>query len=164
MLSRLDSTERILVLCYGNICRSPYAAAALERELARNSLAAKVSQGGVFGPDRPANDRARLVSARRGIDLSSHRSRVVTAEECQSVELLVVMEPDQAQDMIERLGAPANRVLVLGDLDPEPIDSRSIPDPYSLDEAFFARVYDRIDRCTVELVGALRTKLPQVTP
>ena len=45
--------ERFLVLCYGNICRSPYAARLLRRELARRNLPGQVREGGFFGPDRP---------------------------------------------------------------------------------------------------------------
>jgi hypothetical protein len=58
--------------------------------------------------------------------------------------------------MVEELGAPAERLLVLGDLDPEPVDSRTIPDPYGLDIPFFEKTYDRLDRCLAALVAAVR--------
>jgi protein-tyrosine-phosphatase len=150
-LTRLLPVRSVAVLCYGNICRSPYAAERLGQGLARRGLDCRVTQGGFFGPDRPANDRAREVALGRGTDLSGHRSRLFTAEEARTVDLVVVMEGQQGRRVEARLGASPARVLVLGDLDPEPIESRAIPDPYGHDVEFFIRTYDRIDRCVAEL-------------
>ena len=143
-------------MCYGNICCSPYAAAVLARLVGTESLEVQVTQGGFFGPNRPANDRGRSVAESRGIDLEAHRSRLATERDATGTDLIVVMEQWQANKMIEELGAPADRLLVLGDLDPEPVDSRAIADPYGLDIPFFERTFDRLDRCLATLVSLLR--------
>jgi len=151
LVARRAPVRCMAVLCYGNICRSPYAAAVLQRMLVRRGVLCQVSQGGFLGPDRPANDRAREVARARGTDLSEHRSRLVTAEEARTVDLVVVMEAYQARKIVAEFGADPGRVLVLGDLDPEPVVSRAIPDPYGLDNEVFIRTYERIDRCVAEL-------------
>src|SRR5690348_3285869 len=72
-LTRLRPVKSVLVMCYGNICRSPYAAAVLSQLVRNQSLGVTVTQGGFFGPNRPANDRGRSVAEGRGIDLEAHR-------------------------------------------------------------------------------------------
>lgn len=153
-LRQLPSVESVLVLCYGNICRSPYAAAVLTRQFGERGRTSRVTQGGFIGPNRPANDRAQSVAEGRGIDLAGHRSRLVTAEEARAVDLVVVMEQEQA-DQVVRLGASPHRVVVLGDLDPGWIDGRTIVDPYGHGATFFTLTYERIDRCISELVRVL---------
>lgn len=143
-------------MCYGNICRSPYAAAVLQRLVDKELGSVRVTQGGLFGPDRPANDRGRQVAEGRGVDLVAHRSRLVTREDAAGSDLIVVMEAWQAARMHRELGAPRERLLVLGDLDPQQVESRTIPDPYGLEVSFFQRTYDRLDRCLAELAATLR--------
>jgi protein-tyrosine-phosphatase len=86
-----------------------------------------------------------------GYDLRPHRSVILTANDLQRTDLIVVMSGDQANDVRWR-GAPAHvPVVVLGDLDPEPIEGRTIFDPWNGDEAVFRSSYQRIDRCAEEL-------------
>jgi protein-tyrosine-phosphatase len=73
-------------------------------------------------------------------------------------ELVVVMEPSQRRTLSRQHGVPADRILVLGDLDPEPIPSRTIPDPYGKSEATFLECYRRINRCIDTLRGALSAR------
>jgi len=154
-LTQMAAMERALVLCYGNICRSPYAAQVLARALAEHGMRQPVAQGGFFGPGRPTTDMARTVAGTRGIDLRAHRSRLVTREDVEGGTLVIVMEAWHAERVRRDFGTPEERIVVLGDLDPHPITSRAIIDPYGRDEATFAEVYARIDRCLAELVRGL---------
>lgn len=154
-LQRLRPVKSVLVMCYGNICRSPYAAAVLQRLVEEKGLGIRVTQGGFFGPDRQANDRGKSVAIGRGIDLTAHRSRLATRDDASGTDLIVVMEQWQAEKMITELGAPPERLLVLGDLDPQDVESRTIPDPYGLPVPVFERTYDRLDRCLAALVRAI---------
>jgi protein-tyrosine phosphatase len=147
--------DRILVVCHGNICRSPYAAVVLARALEQKGLRAEVSQGGLYGPDRPAHEKARVTALARGVDLAGHRSRLVTLDAARSADLVIVMEPRQAIRVNRELSVPFARVLVLGDLDPQEVTSRGIPDPYGQSEEVFHVTYGRIDRCVTVLADAL---------
>src|SRR5690348_16475483 len=70
----------ILVLCHGNICRSPYAAHALVRALPGPARAAfPVDSAGFIGPDRSSPPQALDAAARVGVDLSQHRSKLITS-------------------------------------------------------------------------------------
>lgn len=148
--------DHVLVLCLGNICRSPYAAAVLDDRLESASVAGvRVSSAGFIGPGRPSPPTARNVARERGVDLSTHRSRVVTDKLARSADLVVVMEPAQKRRFVRRFRGGGARVLVLGDLDPAPVDRRAIPDPFNREKEVFRQTYARVERCVERLASAL---------
>ncbi len=146
----------ILVLCHGNICRSPYAELALARALSpTHSRDFPVDSAGFVGPDRSSPPEALAAAARAGVDLSKHRSKLVTGDLVNGSSLVVVMSSDQANGIRTRFRDTAPVVLVLGDLDPQPIEARTIQDPWKCDEAVFDASYARIERCVRELATIL---------
>lgn len=142
----------VIFVCHGNICRSPFAAALFDR-LAREQLPARVATSslGFIGPGRRPPPAALAAATRRGLNISAHRSRLVTPKAIRAAGLTVVMSGEQAH-MIRRLADPGAKVLVLGDLDPSPISARTIIDPWGASDAVFDESYARIDRCVRELV------------
>ncbi|HEX7120395.1 MAG TPA: hypothetical protein VF212_16495 [Longimicrobiales bacterium] len=148
----------VLFICHGNIIRSPFAERLAATALPP-ALRGRVDLGsaGFVGPGRPSPRAAVEAAARWGVDLSAHRSRRVTVEDLRRAELVVVVEPRQLRPLL-RLGCPAAKLLVLGDLDPAPIDTRSIPDPFDRTESVFIESYRRIHRCLHALLGAVSTE------
>jgi protein-tyrosine-phosphatase len=119
--------SNVLFVCQGNIYRSPYAAMAFSAAVpAHLKGVVHVESGGFVGPNRPSPDAAIATAERKGVDLRAHRSSLLT--------------PD--------------RVVVLGDLDPEPIRTRTITDPWNQDETVLQQSYDRVERCVRELAHA----------
>lgn len=137
-------------MCHGNICRSPFAAAVLRTE---SAVRLTVESAGFIGPDRPTPPAGIEVAGEFGIDLSGHRSRLLTPQAARAADLVVVMEPRQAR-LCAAFGR-RDRVVVLGDLDPDAVAERAIPDPIGGDAAAFRACYARIRRCVVELARAL---------
>lgn len=150
--------RRVLILCHANICRSPFAAASLSRHLqALGHRDVEVSSAGVVGSDESAPPEGIEVSAAMGLDLSTHKSQLVTSTLLRGVDLIVVMSGDQAADVRWR-GAPASApVIVLGDLDPLNGDDRTILDPWKGSTELFRESYGRIDRCIRQLAIAITT-------
>lgn len=151
--------QSVVVLCYGNICRSPYAEARLEERLLEMSGGARhdlrVSSAGFYGPGRPSTDMA-IESARlRGIDLLDHRSQTVATPFLASYDLILVMT--QAQIRATKKVHREAFVIHLGDLDPVRPTQRDIPDPYGHAGAVFSDVYARIDRTIETLAPLLHT-------
>ena len=154
-LNRRPAPGSVLVVCHGNICRSPYAAAVLNSRLA--SLAGdhvQVASAGFVQPGRPSPDAAVAVAAARGFDLSGHRSHVLAAPEVFSADLILVMSAAQHWAIRALFGRRGHDVIILGDLDPEPIEAREILDPVEQPKEIFALSYSRIDRCIGEFVHA----------
>ena len=143
----------IVVVCHGNICRSPVAAALLLRAL--GPAGTRVESAGFIGPNRPAPRDAITAAARRGVDLADHRSRLLTADVVGAADLLVVMEPEQQRAVCERFGRWPRDVIVLGDLDPAAVEGRTIRDPVNQPSEVFDQSYERIERCVREFVGAV---------
>ncbi len=145
--------KRILVLCHGNICRSPFAEAALRSRL--EPAVVDVSSAGFILPGRPAPPLALEVASERGYDLSEHRSRVVTHADVAAADLVLVMTPEQRHDVRSRFGAPIDAVLLLGDFDPGAIERRLIRDPIERPKSVFSDVFARIERCCASLSDTL---------
>lgn len=143
----------LLIVCHGNLCRSPFAAAVLVRALAGAGV--RVESAGFVGPNRPPPPAAVAAAARRGVDLSAHRSRLVTAPLVRSAGLIVVMDAAQRRAVCDRFGRMPRDVLMLGDVDPAPAESRAIRDPVDQGPEVFDDTYARIERCVAELARAL---------
>jgi len=125
----------------------------LRRELA--ALGTEVQSAGFMGTNRPAPAEAVAAAARRGVEVSEHRSRVLTADVARAVDLIVVMDAVQQRLVCERFGRRPDDVIVLGDLDPAPIETRTIRDPVNESAAVFDHTYERIARCVRELAKIL---------
>jgi protein-tyrosine phosphatase len=143
----------VLVLCHGNICRSPFAARMLERALAPAGI--RVLQAGFIGAGRPAPAEAVVAARGRDLDLSQHRSRPLTSDLVRGADLVVVMDAAQRDAVCDVFGARPSEVVLLGDFDPEPIDARAIYDPVDQPVEVFDAVYTRIARCVMELANTL---------
>ncbi|HZE93835.1 MAG TPA: hypothetical protein VEZ49_03935 [Gemmatimonadales bacterium] len=143
----------VLAVCHGNICRSPVAAALLSREL--TALGVDVESAGFIGPNRPPPPAAIAAAARHGVDLSEHRSRLLTADLVRAADLIIVMDPAQQRVVCDRFGLRPRDVIVLGDVDPAPVEARTIRDPVNECVAVFEQTYERIARCVRELTSVL---------
>jgi protein-tyrosine-phosphatase len=146
-LEAANGPRSVLFLCLGNVCRSPYA----EVSCRRMSPHLEVSSAGFIGPGRSAPEEAQKVARERGLDLSGHTSRLVTAEAAGRHDLIIVMEPGQRGELRRKVGETP-LVIVLGDLDPVRPGTRAIPDPWGGGLDAFRSSFERIDRCLGELV------------
>lgn len=149
---------RVLMVCMGNICRSPTAQGMLEK-LARDSgLADRVqvdsagTHGGHIGA--PPDERAQEHARRRGLDLSAQRARALVRQDFERFDWVLVM--DAANERAARaLCSPehAHKLRRLTDFCTHHA-AREVPDPYYGGGAGFEAVLDLVeDACT----GLLRT-------
>jgi protein-tyrosine phosphatase len=151
-LSRSGKPRNILVVCYGNVCRSPYLQAVLQRALPETAIAS----AGFVGSDRPVPQASLTISAKRGLDLSRYRSRPLTPNTVGGADLIVVMDANQAREIVVRFRVNPARIVIAGDLDPRFEESRGITDPWNQSADVFEASFNRLDRCAVGLVDALQ--------
>ena len=149
---QIDSVSSILVVCYGNVCRSPYLEAVLRRELPEIT----VSSAGFVGPGRPVPPHALTLARSRGLDLSAFRSRPIGRANVAGTDLVVVMDREQARHIARGYRISPSRIIVAGDLDPVARSTRAIHDPWGQSVDVFASTFDRLDRCAATLVRLLR--------
>ena len=161
-LQRYPEPPSILLMCAGNICRSPYAAAVLRKRL--NGFLGKqyqIQSAGLMGPGRPSPDEAIQVARSRDIDLSAHRSQLITAELVHQADLIIVMDRHQARAIQTRFPIGRRYICLLGELDPDSIPPRRIEDPIEQSIEVYQRTYERIDRCIDQLVRAVTKQIAE---
>jgi len=84
--------RHILVVCVGNICRSPMAEALLKREL-RGQDGFTVESAGLGAlVGHPASEFSLELMAERGLDISEHRARQIHPDMVRDADLVLVME------------------------------------------------------------------------
>jgi protein-tyrosine phosphatase len=151
----------VLFVCEGNIYRSPFAAACFMTFAAESRRPGmRIASAGFVGPGRPSPGDAQAEARTRGIDLSAHRSAVLDGAKLNEWDLVVVMEARQARALRSHFGVSADRLLVLGDLDPGSIDGRSIADPWQSPGTVLGPSYQRVERCVRALVAVLAVAAP----
>jgi len=93
LLASPDTSVTVMVLCEGNICRSPFAAELLGKTL-RNAdrIVEVISRGTLPVQNRPADGTAHDAAMQMGIDLTEHRSAVIDMESLKRVDLILYFD------------------------------------------------------------------------
>ena len=140
---------RVLMVCTGNICRSPTAEGVLRQ------MAAAAGLGGVIDVDSagiqgyhagdPPDERSQEAARRRGYDLSGQRARAVTIADFRDFDLILAMDRSHLA-VLERSrpGSAQCRIGLLLDYAPD-ARLREVPDPYYGGAAGFEHVLDLIE-------------------
>ncbi len=141
----------ILFICTGNVCRSPMAEAIFRHRLGDRPGWTVGSAGVAALPGQPASADARRALMEWNIDLSRHRSRVLSQKLVDAADWLVVMTAGHAQVVKAVFPEARDRVRLLTDFGARRM-AEDIPDPIgqSLDVYRFTR--DRIDRAVADVL------------
>lgn len=151
---------RVLMVCMGNICRSPTAEAVLRAKLERAGLAGQVlvDSAGTHGyhTGEPPDPRAIAAGQRRGYALQALRARPVQPEDYERFDWLLAM--DEANlEWLQRKAPPGHRAELKLLLASAPgLGAAEVPDPYYGPAQGFERVLDLVE-------GACEALLPQLS-
>lgn len=143
-MARLPNSPRVLVLCLGNICRSPMAERYLRARLNDRGIEQVTveSAGFVESENRPSPDHAVTAADEYGVDLSDHGSTLVTEEALDRSDLVVLMDAYNYVLLERRFDGMTGDAVFLGAFADG--DEYEIPDPYGTEVAEFRRVYGEI--------------------
>jgi protein-tyrosine phosphatase len=99
---------RVLVVCTGNVCRSPIAEGLLRAAFAERMGpdAPEVTSAGTMGWTGSGADPSSIrAAAERGVDISSHRAREVSEEDVARADVVVAMAPEHARAFTDEAGS-----------------------------------------------------------
>ncbi|MCH1553798.1 MAG: low molecular weight phosphotyrosine protein phosphatase [Luminiphilus sp.] len=131
--------NKVLVLCTGNICRSPYAEALLQLR----APSAKVSSAGLGAMvGDPADETGTALAIARNVDMSAHVARQVNRQMIAQADLVLVMDDEHIERLHRKYPEARGKSFKLGKWR----DNKNIVDPYMKSEDFFGLVLDEIDK------------------
>ena len=139
----------VLVVCMGNICRSPMGEYLLKAALPNHIRVSSAGLGALIG--HPADDHAIALMQAQGMDISGHRARQITAALVADHELIVVMTQRQKEQLEMEFPSARGRVFRYGHW-----SQSDVADPYQLDRAAFEAAYELIHEATPLWAAKLR--------
>jgi protein-tyrosine phosphatase len=156
---------RILMVCTGNICRSPTAEGVLRTKLQQAGLTAQfgVDSAGTqgFHTNEPPDRRAIAAAARRGYDLSGLKARPVLPHDFARFQWLLAMDQTHLDWLHKRAvpGSAAKAGLLMQFAGRHP-GVEEVPDPYYGGPEGFEHVLDLLEDACDGVVARLRSGLP----
>ncbi|MCB9758250.1 MAG: low molecular weight phosphotyrosine protein phosphatase [Alphaproteobacteria bacterium] len=142
----------LLMVCTGNICRSPMAERLAQDYARRRGRAIEVASGSVMGLDgHPAHKHAVAVLKELGLDLSDHRSQPITRALIDEADYVLVMEYAHAAALRERFPHADERILLLGHFG----GRDEIADPLGSWRRRYRISRDEIKRCVEAFIDQL---------
>lgn len=134
---------KILVVCTGNICRSPMAAGFIEHHLRLGGMEDRAvqSRGTHAVEGHRAVKESLEAAAERGVDIAHHRAAMFTAADAVWADVILVMERYHADLVAEQFGASASeKTRLFGSY----AGLVEIDDPFGADPGKFRRVATQI--------------------
>ncbi len=120
----------VLMICTGNICRSPMAEVLLQAQLVRDEARQgwQVTSAGIWTvDDEPASTHAIAEMTRRGLDLSEHRSSNITRALISEADLVLAMTRQHVEALGAAFPAHGHKVYLLSEMTGQ---TRDVGDPY----------------------------------
>ena len=128
--------NKILVVCIGNICRSPTVEALLKSKLAHRGI--DVSSAGLGAlVDKPMDATALEVLREHGGDLPDHKGRQLTREMLQQADVILTMEQRHVDSIARMAPEVRGKTFLVGKWQ----NNQEIPDPYRQQKVAFEHVY-----------------------
>jgi protein-tyrosine-phosphatase len=150
----LRDARKLLIVCHGNIIRSPFAARLLQQKLGAAGRISISSAGLEAVPGRPPDETALHLASTRGVDLTSHTARRLALETVTESDVIFVMDVPQLVLLRRRFPEAGDRTFLLTCLAPRtPLEVR---DPVFGDEAKFETCFNHISLATGPIVTILR--------
>jgi protein-tyrosine phosphatase len=145
---------KILMVCLGNICRSPLAQGIMELHAPADWLIDSAGTSGWHEDERP-DTRSILIAKERGIAIDHQRSRQVNEEDFETFDIIFAMDSSNYTNLIRLApneAAKAKVRLILNEAYPG--ENRQVPDPYTGGQEGFSHVYELLEEAIQSFLSA----------
>lgn len=151
---------RILMVCLGNICRSPIADGLLRHKVKLQKLDVIVDSAGTAGFHIGAAPDARMCATakNRGISIDDLQARQFETADFDRFNIIYAMDESNQSDILKMARDDRDRAkvrLILNEIYPG--ENKSVPDPYYGGDQGFEDVYDMLDAATTKIINDLNT-------
>lgn len=131
------NVSSILVVCVGNLCRSPTGQYLLTEYLPST----RVSSAGLMARrDKPACTTAAEVAADNGLDITSHKTTRLTPELVMQHDIVLAMETAHVRDIQSLVPYAHGKIMLFGKWSGE----TEIPDPYKRSKSIYEAVFAQL--------------------
>lgn len=134
--------NNILVVCVGNICRSP-SGEYLLKSLLPNKNIASAGIGALVG--KPADKLACQIAEENGISLEGHKAQQLTSELCRDFDLILVMEQGHINEVTKIAPEARGKTMLFSQWLSRSHAKQDIPDPYHQSKEAFDHAYNLIE-------------------
>lgn len=150
---------KVLMICLGNICRSPLAEGILQNKVNSEKISVDSAGTGSWHIGNKPDSRSINVAKKHGLDISAQRGRQFIVKDFDDFDIIYVMDKSNYSNVnnMARNKSDSSKVkLLLSESDTEEIE---VPDPYHDSEDGFEKVYQMIN----EVCGKIASKLENKT-
>lgn len=147
----------ILMVCLGNICRSPLAEGIMQAKLAERGLDWRVDSAGTgsWHIGEAPDPRSREIARRRGLRIDHQRARQFRPNDLDEFDLILAMDGSNYRDILRMAETEEQRGKVRPILEMAfPQRGGNVPDPYWDDDGF-SQVYDMLDEACERIIDQL---------
>ena len=130
--------NKILVVCVGNICRSPTGEALLKKLLPHKDIRSAGVQALV---GHAADEQAKKIALIRGVEMQEHVAAQLDMQMCQEADLILVMETSHINAVENICPTVRGKVMLFGQW----LSNKEIADPYRQSDDMFELVYQQIE-------------------
>ena len=135
----------VLMVCLGNICRSPLAHGILESKAPEDWYIDSAGTSGWHEGERP-DTRSIITAKGRGLNIDQQRSRPFLAEDFERFDIIFAMDSSNHTNITRLAPDEASKAkvrLIMNEAYPG--ENRQVPDPYTGGQRGFEDVYDMLD-------------------
>ncbi len=146
---------KILMVCLGNICRSPLAEGILQHKANKAGLNWMIESAGTnhYHTGEPPHKFSQKVAKLNGIDICDQRARRFVAEDFYDYDKIYALADDVLEDIKDIAGQnfnPSKVDLLMNELFPG--EDRSVPDPWYGTEPGYHEVYKLLDAVCEKII------------
>lgn len=148
--------SKILMVCLGNICRSPLAEDIMRSKLSEDFTVDSAGTGGWHAGELP--DKRSIATAKnRGLDITNQRARQFKRSDFDTFDHIFVMDNSNYKDVLALAPneeAKSKVKLILNEIFPN--ENVDVPDPYYGGQEGFENVFDMLDQACEEIARKLK--------